>query len=134
MSNDNTYPDVGTGDIRRFCQLGPLTRRSEDLWPLLTAMKASSDILEDISSKSSVTERTTEEDDDELTAGTQVEKELTDAQRKYSVESMESSVSEDGTYFLFEEEQQLISSSQDLLNVSQNLGNLQDKLLINLCF
>lgn len=30
---------MGTGDIQRFCQLGPLTRRSEDLWPLLVAMK-----------------------------------------------------------------------------------------------
>jgi hypothetical protein len=39
VSNDNTFPEVGSGDIRRFCQLGPLSRRSEDLWPLLAAMK-----------------------------------------------------------------------------------------------
>lgn len=39
VSNDNTFPAVGSGDIQRFCQLGPLCRRSEDLWPLLVAMK-----------------------------------------------------------------------------------------------
>ena len=39
VSNANTFPSVGSGDIQRFCQLGPLSRHSEDLWPLLVAMK-----------------------------------------------------------------------------------------------
>lgn len=41
MSNDHTFPEVGSGDIQKYCQLGPLSRCSEDLWPLLTAMKTS---------------------------------------------------------------------------------------------
>lgn len=43
VSNANTIPSCGSGDIQRFCQMGPLTKRSEDLWPLFVAMKTPAD-------------------------------------------------------------------------------------------
>jgi fatty acid amide hydrolase 2 len=38
ISNDGTIPDVGTGEVRYYCQLGPTSKHSEDLWPLLNAL------------------------------------------------------------------------------------------------
>ena len=38
VSNDDTMPQCGTGDIRLYCQLGPTSRHAEDLWPLLQAL------------------------------------------------------------------------------------------------
>ena len=38
VSNKGTLPDVGSGGVRNYCQLGPLTRHAQDLWPLLNAI------------------------------------------------------------------------------------------------
>jgi fatty acid amide hydrolase 2 len=38
ISNSNTMPLCGTGDIKRYCQLGPTCRYAEDMWPLFKAM------------------------------------------------------------------------------------------------
>jgi fatty acid amide hydrolase 2 len=38
ICNKNTFPPVGDKGVKRFCQLGPTCRHSEDLWPLLESM------------------------------------------------------------------------------------------------
>eukprot|EP00943_MAST-04B_sp_MAST-4B-sp1_P002260 g2260.t1 len=39
VSNENTYPSTGSGGVDRFCQLGPVTRHAEDLYPFLNILK-----------------------------------------------------------------------------------------------
>lgn len=38
ISNNNTIPYVGKGKVRDYCQLGPMSKHAEDLWPLLLHM------------------------------------------------------------------------------------------------
>lgn len=38
VSNSNTIPSVGRGGVDRYCQLGPMSKHAEDLWPLLNAL------------------------------------------------------------------------------------------------
>lgn len=47
ISNKNTFPTVGESGIKRFCQLGPTCRHSEDLWPLFQTMLSRETLLVD---------------------------------------------------------------------------------------
>lgn len=38
ISNQGTTPDVGIGNVMNYCQLGPMSKHAEDLWPLLNAL------------------------------------------------------------------------------------------------
>ena len=38
VSNARTYPSTGERGVDRFCQLGPITRHAEDLFPFLTTL------------------------------------------------------------------------------------------------
>lgn len=38
VSNTRTIPDVGLGGVRNYCQLGPMSKHAEDLWPLLNSL------------------------------------------------------------------------------------------------
>jgi len=43
ISNDGTIPAVGVGEVREYCQLGPMSRHADDLWPLLRHMLQQND-------------------------------------------------------------------------------------------
>ena len=47
VSNENTYPLTGPDGVDRFCQLGPVARHAEDLYPFLKILKKPSKKLMD---------------------------------------------------------------------------------------